>query len=237
MLGLWFLYSDGYSVIASVGALYANSEVRFGFSKSIALSILIILSPLCAAIGNYCWEKIAERWSLSARTVIMCTLFGMAILPVWGLLGFFTTAIGLREGWELFVGIMIYGFNLGAVQSFSRSLFASMTPRHRMSETFAVYEITDKGSSWLGPLVVSALQQGTGNIRWSFLYVLLMVFLPALGLLSVDAATGHKQAIGVELADGFIMPSVSEGDLEMTAAVGGKEDKVAEEEAVGEEAA
>lgn len=219
MLGLWFLYSDGFSVIASVGALYANSEVRFTFSKSLALSILIVLSPLCAAIGNFVWQWVADSWKLPARTMIMMNLFFMAVLPIWGLLGFATTAIGLREGWELFLGIIIYGFNLGSVQSFSRSLFASMTPRHRMSETFAVYEVTDKGSAWLGPFVVSVLQQGTGDIRWSFLYILLMLVVPGIGLLAVDPAAGHQQAIAVEIADGFILPDkdirVAEG-LEMT---------------------
>uniref|UniRef100_A0A7S0JMM2 Autophagy-related protein n=1 Tax=Cafeteria roenbergensis TaxID=33653 RepID=A0A7S0JMM2_CAFRO len=198
MLGLWFLYSDGFNIVASVGALYANSEVEFGFSRSTALAILIILSPIMAAIGNAAWLAIAKRFDLSARTVVILNLCIIVVVPVWGLLGFATTAIGLRHGWELFVGIAVYGFNLGAVQSFSRSLFASLVPRQQLSELFALYEITDKGSSWLGPLIVALVQQASGTLRLAFIYILVMLVVPALGLLTLDVASGHRQAIAME---------------------------------------
>lgn len=208
LLLLWFFYSDGFSVISSVGALFANSEIRFGFSKSLALSILIMLSPTSAAIGNFFWEWAARRFQISAKTVIVLNLFLMAIVPAWGILGLVTSTLGFRQGWELFLGIVLYGFNLGSVQSFSRSLFASMTPRHRMAEIFAIYETTDKGSSWLGPLVLSAFAQSVGNVRWIFIYILVMLILPAIGLsFLVNVQQGHRDAIAREEADGFITSS------------------------------
>ena len=46
-----------------------------------------------------------------------------------------------------------------------------MCIRTKESEFFAIYEISDKGSSWIGPLVVGALHGLTGNIRYSFVYL------------------------------------------------------------------
>ena len=50
----------------------------------------------------------------------------------------------------------IKGLPLGAMQSYARSLFGQMTPSGYESQFFSFYEITDKGSSWMGPLVVTA---------------------------------------------------------------------------------
>jgi len=52
----WFVYSDGFSVVSSVGALYANTEVDFGFNKTLALTSLLVVPPLFAGLGNYFFE-------------------------------------------------------------------------------------------------------------------------------------------------------------------------------------
>jgi UMF1 family MFS transporter len=56
---------------------------------------------------------------------------------------------------EMYVLALYYGFLLGALQSFSRALFAELIPPGMESEFFGLYEITDRGSSWLGPVLVA----------------------------------------------------------------------------------
>ena len=88
--------------------------------------------------------------------------------------------VGLNQQFELFVAGGIYGFQIGAVQAFSRSLlqvstskkyvfkqwnlnyyfFKHMTPLGAESEFFAFFELTDKGTSWLGPLVLAFMTEG-----------------------------------------------------------------------------
>ena len=57
---------------------------------------------------------------------------------------------GIRRGWEILALGPIYGLPLGALQSYSRSLFGQLCPVGYESQFFAFYEITDKGSSWMG---------------------------------------------------------------------------------------
>jgi UMF1 family MFS transporter len=45
------------------------------------------------------------------------------------------------------------GLVLGGSQALSRSLFSQLMPKGREGEYFGAYEISDKGTSWLGPLL------------------------------------------------------------------------------------
>ena len=46
---------------------------------------------------------------------------------------------------------------IGAVQSYSRTMFCDLLIPGKEAEFFALFEITDKGSSWLGPCSYSLL--------------------------------------------------------------------------------
>ena len=35
------------------------------------------------------------------------------------------------------------------------------------SKFFSLYEVTDKGTSWLGPLIIAAVQEATGALQSS----------------------------------------------------------------------
>ena len=84
--------------------------------------------------------------------------------------------------------------NWGSIQSYARSVFAYLVPIGKESQMFALYEITDKGSSWIGPLMV-ALITNISSIRWGMFYVT-SFFLIAMPLLiwGVDLQIGMKQA-------------------------------------------
>lgn len=57
------------------------------------------------------------------------------------------------------------GMVLGGSQALSRSLFSHLVPRGKEAEYFAAYEMSDRGLSWLGPLVFGLAYQVTGSYR------------------------------------------------------------------------
>ena len=83
---------------------------------------------------------------------------------------------------------------LGGSQALSRSLFAQMIPTGHEAEYFSFYEITDKGASWLGPLLFGLAYQFTGQYRLAILS-LLVLFVGGLWLLSgVDVPQARTEA-------------------------------------------
>lgn len=92
----------------------------------------------------------------------------------------------------------IYGFVLGGLSSYCRSLFGELIPPGSEAAFYALYAITDKGSSVFGPAIVGAITDRYGEIRpaFAFLAVLIAVPLPLMAL--VDVERGRKE--GEEMA-------------------------------------
>lgn len=57
------------------------------------------------------------------------------------------------------------GLVLGGSQALSRSLFSHLVPHGKEAEYFSAYEMSDRGLSWLGPLVFGLAYQLTGSYR------------------------------------------------------------------------
>jgi MFS-type transporter involved in bile tolerance (Atg22 family) len=76
---------------------------------------------------------------------------------------------------EIYVFGAFFGLQLGSIQSYSRTLFSQLIPEGHEAEFFAFFEITDKGSSWLGPLVVSMCVAGVIAVQWGWAFNMLSV--------------------------------------------------------------
>ncbi|KAG0001916.1 Autophagy protein 22 [Entomortierella chlamydospora] len=113
------------------------------------------------------------------KQMVLLLLVLLVMVPIYGTLGLILPFWPhLSSGRELFALAAYFGFLIGAVQSFCRSMFAGLVPRGRESEFFGLYAITDKGSSWLGPLAVATITDITHEIRHAFVFLLVLLSLP-----------------------------------------------------------
>jgi UMF1 family MFS transporter len=69
---------------------------------------------------------------------------------------------------------------MGGSQAISRSLFAQMIPDGKEAEFYSFYEVSERGTSWIGPLVFGLANQLAHNLRPA-IFSLIIFF--ALGLL------------------------------------------------------
>jgi UMF1 family MFS transporter len=68
------------------------------------------------------------------------------------------------------------GAIMGGSQALSRSIFSFMIPKGHEAEYYSIYEISDKGTSWMGPLFFGLALQYTGNYRISILSLIVFFF-------------------------------------------------------------
>lgn len=69
-----------------------------------------------------------------------------------------------------------------------------MIPRGEEARWYGLFSITDKSSSFLGPLVVGVIADVSGNIRYSFFFLVGMVWVAVPILGSVDVERGRRDA-------------------------------------------
>merc|ERR1712228_291787 len=93
-------------------------------------------------------------------------------------------------------GLLIFqlALFLTALQAYSRSIFSSLIPRGRESVFFAFYEITDKGSNLIGPVVTIIVHNLTHSYIGVFWYLLFAFGVAAVLLFFMDLDAGMADA-------------------------------------------
>lgn len=161
-LAAYLIYSDGIATVIALSALYGSEEL--GLSAD-TLVITILLVQFVAVFGAMGMGKVATRVG-AWKTVL-------ASLVLWSLV--VTAAYFLPAGEVLpfmLLGAAI-GLVLGGSQALSRSLFSQLIPKGKEGEFFGIFEITDKATSWLGPLVFGLALGLTGSYRTAIISVIL----------------------------------------------------------------
>ena len=92
----------------------------------------------------------------------------MASLVIWT--GVLVYAYGLLQTkLQFFILGAVIAIVLGGSQALSRSVYSLMIPKGQEAEYFSLYEVSDKGTSWLAPLMFGLALQFTGSYRVAIL--------------------------------------------------------------------
>jgi MFS-type transporter involved in bile tolerance (Atg22 family) len=83
---------------------------------------------------------------------------------------------------------------MGGSQALSRSLFSQMIPREREAEFFSFYEISDKGTSWIGTALFGLVTQWTGSMRTAIFSLVVLFVGGLLILITVNVPRAIREA-------------------------------------------
>ncbi len=160
-LGAYLLFNDGVQTVISLSATYASEEL--GLEQSV-LTGAILMVQVVAVFGALGLGRVAARYG-AKRTVLGCLVAWTAVL---------VAAYWLQEGAvaQFYALAAVIGLVQGGTQALSRSLFSHLIPAGREAEYYSFYEISDRGTSWLGPLLFGLTYQLTGSYRYAIISLL-----------------------------------------------------------------
>ena len=99
---------------------------------------------------------------------------------------------------HFFALAVLVGMVQGGTQALSRSLFASMIPRHKSSEFFAFFGVFERYAGMLGPAVFAFVVEHSGSGRTAILAVVVFFVIGAALLTFVDVDRGRRAARAAE---------------------------------------
>lgn len=174
-LGTYLIYTDGISTVANVSAQYGSEELNFG--DTVLISTILIVQ-FVAFFGGMLHGLVARRFG-AKRTIMMSLAVWVVVLAA----AYFVQAGQAIQFFLLAGGI---GLVLGGTNALSRSLFSQMVPPGKEAQYFSVYEIGERATSWMGPLLFAAVAGATGSYRpaiislvvFFFVGLVLMFFVP-----------------------------------------------------------
>ncbi|KAK5114386.1 hypothetical protein LTR85_010208 [Meristemomyces frigidus] len=195
----WFLLSDAIATVSGTAILFARTELHMGTIPIVLLSITATTSGIA---GAFSWPRISKIFNLETKTTIIACILMMEVIPLYGLLGFvpFIKAWGvggLQQIWEIYPLGFVLGFVMGGLSSYCRSFYGEIIPPGSEAAFYALYAITDKGSSAVGPAIVGAIVDRLGTIRPAFGFLAVLIALPIPLVYVIDVRKGHAEAVAL----------------------------------------
>lgn len=184
----YLLYNDGIQTVITMSAVFLYEEVANvdgSKLKDVNLFIAFLIAQVVAAVGSLVFERIAHI--SSTKTAILVSLVIWCCVVIYGY-GFLHT---LTDAYIMSGAI---GFVLGGSQALSRSLFSQMIPAGRESAFFGIYAISERGTSWLGPLVFGLVAQLTDSYRPAILALVVFFVVGSIILLFTNTTQAIKDA-------------------------------------------
>jgi MFS transporter, UMF1 family len=172
-LAAYLLYNDGIQTVIALAITYGAVELELEQSTLVSASLMV---QFVAFLGALLFGALARFFG--AKRVVLGSLV------LWTFVVTVAYFLEAQDALQFYLLAALIGLVLGGSQALSRSLFSHMIPSGQEAAYFSLYEISERGTSWLGPLVFGLMLQLTGSYR-SALTSLVVFFVAGFALLAV----------------------------------------------------
>jgi MFS transporter, UMF1 family len=184
----YMAFNDAIQTVISIATVFLAQElfVSRGLPANEAFLMgLVLMVQFVAFGGALLFERMAVL--LNTKNAILLSL------GIWT--GIVVYAYGLLEtvaqAWMMGT---ILALVLGGSQALSRSLFSQMIPSGHEAAFFGVYEITERGTSWIGPLLFGVVASLTGSYRQAILSLVVLFLAGIIILAFTDTERAIREA-------------------------------------------
>jgi UMF1 family MFS transporter len=193
----YLLYNDGIQTVIVVASVFGAEELGIPISN---LALIILMIQFVAFLGAYAFSYLARL--LGSRNAIILSLVIWSGAVIYAFFGMKNQnpvpGLGLPQAeLEFWLLGMVIALVLGGSQALSRSLFSLMIPKDQEAEFFSFYEVSERGTSWMGTFIFGAVNQAFGSLRLGVLSVIFFFVAGLVLLLFVNVDTARAQAANV----------------------------------------
>jgi UMF1 family MFS transporter len=184
-LAAYLLYKDAIETVVAVSTQFGNDELKMPVSQLTQVILLVHFVGILGALG---FNLLARLITAKRAVLVSLAIWTTLLIYIYG---------WLRTPAQFFAAASVVGLVLGGSQALSRSLYAQLIPTGKEAEYFSVYEISDKGTSWLCPVLFGLALQFTGSYRLAILSLVIFFAAGLLILSKVDIERGEREALAV----------------------------------------
>jgi UMF1 family MFS transporter len=180
MLLAFLIYNDAIATIIRMATTFGKEA---GISNQ-ALIAAILMVQFVGVPFAFAFGALADR--IGPKRSILLALGVYASISVGG--------FWLRTAFHFFVIAFLVGAVQGGAQALSRSLFATLIPKHKAGELFGFFAAFDRFGGAMGSAVFGLVLSATGSSRPALAALLVFFLLGGLLLSRVDVQRGRLLA-------------------------------------------
>ncbi len=173
----FLIYNDGIQTVIAMAGTYGSEQL--GFDNTVLMPTILMVQFLAFA-GAMLLGRLAKKYG--AWRTVLGSLVGWTFI----LVAAYFLPYGNAVPFVVLGGAI--GLVLGGSQALSRSLFSQLIPKGKEGEYFGLYEISDKGTSWFGPLLFGLAYDLTGSYRVAIISLIVFFGIGFVLLLRVPMA-------------------------------------------------
>jgi len=180
----YLIYNDGIQTVIVASSAFLEQELFPQGNPEFLLKIFLMVQFVAVA-GALLFERLA--YLIKTKNAIIVSLV------IWcGVVIYANRFLhSVPEAWVMAAVIAIV---LGGSQALSRSLFARMIPAGKEASFFGLYEVSERGTSWMGPLLFSIVIARTGSYRMALLSLIFFFIVGLIVLWITDTDRAIREA-------------------------------------------
>jgi len=180
----YLLYNDGIQTVVFASSAFLEQELFPQGNPTFLLEIFLMVQ-FVAVGGALLFERLA--YLIKTKNAIIVSLIIWSAIVIYC----FKFLHTVPEAWVVAAVIAVV---LGGSQALSRSLFARMIPAGKEASFFGLYEVSERGTSWMGPLLFSIVIARTGSYRLALLSLIFFFVVGLIVLWTTDTDRGIREA-------------------------------------------
>jgi UMF1 family MFS transporter len=177
----FLVYNDAIQAVITLSGQFGADYIKMPMED---LTLAILMVQFVAVAGALIFNVISRRTGAKRAVEIA--------LVIWA--GLMIVMYGVKTPTAFFAAAAVVAIVMGGSQALSRSLYSLMIPKGREAEYFSLYEVSDKGTSWLAPLIFGLTLQYTGSYQYAILSLIVFFILGLVLLAKVDVKKAAREA-------------------------------------------
>ena len=186
-LAAFFVYSMAVQTVMLVATYFGEQEISWGGSseKTMGLITSILVIQLVAVLGATLTAFASKKYG-NIRTLIVINIIWVGICIV---------AYFINYPFEFYATAGVVGLVMGGIQALSRSTYSKFLPETEDTTSyFSFYDVAEKIGIVIGMGIYGVIDQVTGSMRNSVVFLILFFVVGVLLLLRVPKASKEEKA-------------------------------------------
>ncbi len=177
-LSAFFVYSMAVQTVMLVATYFGEQEINWGGDDQRTLGLIssILIIQLVAIVGAQLTSKASEKYG-NIPTLIV-------VNGIWALIC--VIAFFITSPMQFYFTAGLVGMVMGGIQALSRSTYSKYIPETKDTTSyFSFYDVAEKIGIVIGMLIFGLIDQKTGNMRYSILFLVLFFVVGIILLLRI----------------------------------------------------
>ncbi|KAF9562450.1 MFS general substrate transporter [Agrocybe pediades] len=195
----FFLLADGLNTTGTLVSICQNDKFSFSFLQNTYLGLAQAITSTMSTLGFWYFQR---YFKISTKKMFIVTNVVTILIPFWGMLGIWTNKIGFHNAWEFWAYNVVFGLFQAPYYAFSQTMMAELTPPGFDNMFFGLFGLSNRASSMIGPNVIQAIIDSSGNNWKGFPFLFALCFSASLVIwFFIDVEKGRRDAVA--WADGI----------------------------------